>query len=238
MGGDVLCRTTARARNDVRVHALFGVAPAFYTTAHRQVAANQTAMASTESALDPRFVRVLRDLKRCFEAIEGQYAVIGGVAVVLNGYPRYTVDLDVLAMFDFTNLDDFLEMASAFGFEARIPDAVAFARRNYVFLLRHIETDLPVDIALAFTPFEQEIIRRANLVNIGETTISLLTPEDLLIMKCVSQRPIDLIDASELYKMYADQIDLRRVRYWVEQFAEALDEPDLWTRVEPFLQRE
>jgi len=28
------------------------------------------------------------------------------------------------------------------------------------------------------------------------------------------------------------------VRYWVEQFGEALDEPDLWARVEPFLQRE
>lgn len=185
-----------------------------------------------------RFVRVLNDLKCCFDAVGGQYAIIGGVAVVLNGYLRNTVDVDALAVFDFTRLDNFLTTANTFGFEARQPDAVAFARRNYVLMLYHAETGLPVDISMALTPFEQEAIRRARQANLGSGEIAVLTAEDLIIMKCVAQRPIDLIDASELYKMYADQIDLQRVRYWVEQFGEALDEPDLWARVEPFLQRE
>ncbi|MFN3690448.1 MAG: DUF6036 family nucleotidyltransferase [Fimbriimonadales bacterium] len=177
-------------------------------------------------------------MHRYFKAIGGQYAVMGGVAVVLNGYPRYTAHVDTLAMFDFTRLDEILETASAFGFEPRVEDATRFARQNYIFLVRHVETDVPVDIALAFTPLEQEIVRRANLIALEDIPISVLTPEDLLIMKCVSQRPIDLADISELYKIYADQIDLQRVRYWVEQFGAALEEPDLWARVQPFLTRD
>lgn len=66
----------------------------------------------------------------------------------------------------------------------------------------------------------------------------MASPEDLLIMKCVAHRPIDEIDVRELYQLYADQIDLQRVRYWVEQFAEALEEPDLWAKVEPLLRKE
>ncbi len=183
-------------------------------------------------------MRTLEDLKRCMEALGVPYAIIGGIAVVLNGYLRSTVDVDALAEIDFTRIEEFMQTVGYYGFEARVTDAVAFARRNYVLLLRHRETGLPVDLSFAFTPYEQEAISRAHIIDLEMTKVPVATPEDLLIMKCVAQRPVDLVDISELYRRYADQVDLDRVRYWVEQFGEALEEPDLWTRVEPLLQRE
>lgn len=195
-------------------------------------------MAPTEFEQPRQFAHVLSDLKSAMEAAGGQYAVIGGVAVVLSGYLRNTVDLDAIAVFDFTRIDEFAATLQQHGFELGIPDAVAFARRNYVLKLVHHETGVPVDIAFAFTPFEQEAIAKSRLVNLETGSYAVASPEDLLIMKCVAHRPIDEIDIREIYQLHADQIDLQRVRYWVEQFAEALEEPDLWAKVEPLLQKE
>lgn len=192
-------------------------------------------MATNEPAIQPEFLRVLGDLEQVIDATGGRVAVIGGVAVVLNGYLRNTVDVDAIVEIDFTQLESFMSTASSFGFEARIPDAVEFARRYYVLQLRHSPTFLPVDLSLALTPFEREAISRGRIAELEGVSITVLVPEDLLIMKCVAQRPIDLIDVVELYKLHSQQIDLKRIRYWVEEFGEALDEPDLWSRVESLL---
>lgn len=192
-------------------------------------------MATNEPAIQPEFLRVLSGLEHLIQATGGRLAVIGGVAVVLNGYLRNTVDVDAIVEIDFTHLENFISTASSFGFEARIPDAVEFARRYYVLQLRHLPTLLPVDLSLALTPFEREAISRGRTADLEGVSITVLVPEDLLIMKSVAQRPIDLIDVVELYKLHSQQIDLKRVRYWVEEFGEALDEPDLWSRVESLL---
>lgn len=195
-------------------------------------------MAPNASEQLRRFAHVLSDLKTAIESVGGHYAVIGGVAVVLNGYTRYTVDLDAIAVFDFTRIEEFAATLQQHGFELRTADAVAFARRHYVLKLVHRETGVPVDIAFAFTPFEQETIANARLAHLETGSFAIASPEDLLIMKCVAHRPIDEIDIRELYQLYGDQINLQRVRYWVEQFAEALEEPDLWAKVEPLLKQD
>lgn len=124
-------------------------------------------MAPKESELLRRFAATLSDLKHGMEAANAHYAVIGGVAVVLNGYLRATVDLDALALFDFTRIEDFVVTLQQHGFEPRDPDAVTFARRNYVLKLIHRETGVPVDISFAFTPFEQEAIANARLAQLN-----------------------------------------------------------------------
>ncbi|MEN3002541.1 MAG: nucleotidyl transferase AbiEii/AbiGii toxin family protein [Armatimonadota bacterium] len=195
-------------------------------------------MASEESGLSEAFLIALRDLKRLLRNTGCEGAIIGGVALGLQGYPRATHDVDLLLAAETIDLEQFITEAIQQGFEPRHPDTLEFARRNYVIRLTHAASQLPVDISLAYTPLELEIIRSSDQIALRDIIVSVARPEDLLIMKCIAQRPIDLIDISELYKMYADQINLQRVRYWVEQFAEALEEPDLWRRVEPFLKPE
>lgn len=156
----------------------------------------------------------------------------------LQGYPRATQDIDLLVEAEAMDLAQFIKQALQLGFEPRRPDLHEFAQRNYVIQLVHTRSQIPVDISLAYTPLELEIIHSRDEILIRGVVVPVARPEDLLIMKCIAQRPIDLGDISELYQMYADQIDLQRVRYWVEQFAEALEEPDLWARVEPLLKRE
>ncbi len=195
-------------------------------------------MANREPSLAEGFVRALEDLKRCMDAFGVSYAIIGGVAVVLHGYLRSTVDVDAIAEIDFPHIDEFIQIANQYGFETRIQDAQKFAQQNYILLLRHRNTGLPLDISFAFTPYEQEAIGKALSIRLGEVQVSVVNPEDLLIMKSVAQRPTDLLDILEIYRRYVNDIDLNRVRYWVEQFGEALDDPELWLRVEPYFRKD
>jgi hypothetical protein len=58
----------------------------------------------------------------------------------------------------------------------------------------------------------------------------LPTPEDLIIMKAVAHRPKDLGDIQAIAASHP-RLDTQRIQYWVEQFGEALDLPDLWKSI-------
>lgn len=195
-------------------------------------------MAPRKPDLNEAFLTALRDLMCLLHETQREGVIIGGVAVGLQGYPRATRDVDMLLAAEEMDLAQFIDRALQLGFEPRVPNLLDFARRNYVIKLVHRDSQVPVDISLAYTPLEMQIIREGDTIPVHGITIPVARPEDLLIMKCIAQRSIDLIDVHELYQLYGDQIDLQRVRYWVEQFAEALEEPDLWAKVEPLLQRD
>ena len=184
-------------------------------------------------ARESEFLVALYDLVQLLQGTRRSGVLIGGVAVGLLGYSRATADIDMIIEGTGIDLTDFLEQARTAGFEPRVADALEFARRTYVVPLKHTATGVPIDLSLAFTPFEHEAIANAVSVSLPTVSAPVAHPEDLVIMKCVAQRPIDRVDIQELYRIYASQIDLNRVRYWVEQFAEAFDDPDLWTRVAP-----
>ncbi len=48
------------------------------------------------TTLDPNLRIVLRDLTRTLDACGVRHAVVGGIAVVVYGWPRFTKDIDVL----------------------------------------------------------------------------------------------------------------------------------------------
>jgi len=50
-----------------------------------------------------------------------RYMVIGGVALGLSGYPRATLDLDLLVDFSEENLDKFLQVVNRMGYKPRGP---------------------------------------------------------------------------------------------------------------------
>ena len=55
-------------------------------------------------------------------------------------------------------------------------------------------------------------------------------PEDLIILKAVAHRPKDMADIQAIADSHPG-LDDGRIRFWVEQFGEALDTPDLWDMI-------
>jgi predicted nucleotidyltransferase len=153
--------------------------------------------------------------------------IIGGVAASLQGQARATEDVDALLRLDESTLDHFLDMAMAQGFKPRIPDAVSFARRSAVLLLEHEASRVGVDLTLCRLPFDSGAIDRARLIVMGDLQFSVVAPEDLIIMKAIAHRPQDFQDIRAVVRANP-QLDARRVRMQVQEFAKALDMPELW----------
>ncbi|MGB9723393.1 MAG: nucleotidyl transferase AbiEii/AbiGii toxin family protein [Chloroflexia bacterium] len=174
-------------------------------------------------------------LERLLARFGHRGVVIGGVAAALLGRPRLTADVDALLLLDMAELPRLLTAAAEEGLQPRIADAEAFARRNRVLLLRHQESAISVDISLGALPLEEEIVARSQVHRIGPLTVRLPTPEDLIILKAVAHRPQDLLDIQALIEAHPD-LDRQRIRRWIQEFAQALEMPGLWTDIAPWLE--
>jgi hypothetical protein len=102
-------------------------------------------------------------------------------------------------------------------------------------LLRHVETGIPIDISLGVLPVEVEAVERSIEYPLGELIIRLPTPEDLIILKAVAHRPKDLADIQAVIDNHPD-LDRARIKYWVKEFADTLEMPEIWDDVAVWLE--
>ncbi|HSB66285.1 MAG TPA: nucleotidyl transferase AbiEii/AbiGii toxin family protein [Anaerolineales bacterium] len=188
---------------------------------------------STPKSIAP-LLAPLQAIQTLLLKFNNQGVIIGGVAASLLGTPRFTVDLDAVILLSLEDIPKFLDEAARQGVEPRIPDALMFARKNRVLLMRHIASGMDMDISLGVLPFEIEMVERSHTIEISGIQLRLPTPEDLIIMKAVAHRTKDLDDILAIANSHPE-LDRDRVRYWVEQFAGALDLPNLWDEIAKYL---
>ena len=178
------------------------------------------------STSNPHLSNALQSLVEWLSGQKIPYVLIGGVAVSLLAKPRFTQDVDVAVSFDVDRLEELIASAAAYGLTPRRQDAVAFARRNRVLLLRHDATAISVDMSFIAMPFEEEMIASAQVAEIGGLQLRLPRPEDLIIMKTVAHRSQDMVDVEYLIET-CPTIDMTRVQQRLSEFAEVLEAPDL-----------
>jgi len=146
------------------------------------------------------------------------FVVVGGVAVVLQGHPRMTIDLDLVLDLDEANVRDAMEALTQHGLTPRLPvDAASFAdpavragwvrdRELQVFSL-HDPSDprREVDV-FAFEPIPFDELRgRARRVRIEGTEVLVASIADLIEMKRQAGRPQDLADIEALRAIARDR---------------------------------
>lgn len=177
----------------------------------------------------------LQALTELFRRFGCRGMVIGGIAVGLLGKPRFTADVDAVIFVDVDALPYFLKLAADVGIVPRISDALAFARRHRVLLLRHEKSAVHVDLSLGFLPFEVEAMERGRMFRVGDLSFRIPTPEDLVVFKAVAHRPRDIEDIRAVVASHPD-MDVARVEQLVRDFAEVLEMPELWEDIAPILQ--
>jgi hypothetical protein len=164
--------------------------------------------------------------------VEG--VIIGGLASSLLGRPRYTEDIDLLIL----NLDDclpeFIEKLKRFGIHPRIRDVEGFAKDSRVLLMRHESTGINIDISMGILPFEIEAVSRRLIKHALDTEIFLPSPEDLIIMKSISERAKDLEDIKAIV-IKNSSLDRERILRTVREFADTLEKEEIYNRIKGLL---
>lgn len=160
------------------------------------------------------------DFEAVFAALQSagvRYLVVGGVAVVLHGYPRFTADLDLVVALDRENALGLVDALTTLGYRPRAPvPAAAFAdaetrrlwiqEKNLTVLSfwspGHPATEIDVFVAEPF-PMEPALARSLRF-QVGEVTVPVASIPDLIFLKRQSARPKDLDDIQALEAILAE----------------------------------
>ncbi|RMF93129.1 MAG: hypothetical protein D6736_02245 [Nitrospinota bacterium] len=170
-------------------------------------------------------LRAAIEVARFLEEQEVRYFMIGGLALQHWGEPRLTRDVDVTVLVDPEDLESFVDRVLE-RFSPRIADTKPFALRHRVLLIA-TDQGVPVDISLGIPGYEEEAFARAVWVKFpaGEK-LRLVSPEDLIIHKCVAGRPRDAEDVESILIRQRLRVDLDTIRQWLEAFRPIIDTHD------------
>ena len=153
------------------------------------------------------FEELLADLDRA----NVRFVVVGGLAVVIQGYARLTADVDLVIDLDAANVRRTIEALVARGLRPLLPvNAFDFAdeaiRQEWVasknlevFSMRDERNPLLVVDLFAREPIPfDHLWSHADAVPLGGRTIRVASIEDLIRMKRLAGRPQDAIDIQRL----------------------------------------
>lgn len=133
------------------------------------------------------------------------FVVIGGVAVVVQGSPRFTRDLDISYATDAENLDRIGAVLVELGARLReidedlpfVPDGRTL-RATRMLTLATREGDVDLIAEPPGSPGYPSLKRKATRIELGDVTVLIASIDDLIAMKRATGRPQDLVDLEAL----------------------------------------
>lgn len=157
-----------------------------------------------------------------------EYAVMGGLAVRAYAIPRSTEDIDFTLSLDRRRLPElYSELETCEysipepyrkGWVDQLSEAVPL---KLVKLKRYVgEHAIDVDLFLAETPFQAEVLKRRRLADVEGRQLWLASPEDLVLLKLVADRPRDWIDIADVF-FTQGRLDETYMRRWAEELGVA-----------------
>ena len=163
----------------------------------------------------------LYDIVDVLEELHVPYVVMGGIAVRVHGIPRPTHDVDFTISLPRASLPQFFANATAKGFT--VPEAYEsgwvdqVSGMPLVKLRIYLESHgVDVDVFLAESNFQRSLLSRRKSHDYEGRGIAFVSPEDLILLKLVANRPRDLIDVGDVLFVQG-QLEEAYLRHWADE---------------------
>jgi hypothetical protein len=145
--------------------------------------------------------RLLRHLVQA----DVDFVVIGGVAVIVQGSPRFTKDLDICYATDPANLDRLGALLVKLGAQLRgveedlpfVPDGRTLAYAQMLTLSTR-DGDINLLVDPDGSPGYAALRRKASRIELDGITVPVASIENMIAMKSAAGRPQDLVDLESL----------------------------------------
>ena len=139
----------------------------------------------------------------CFERSKIDYALCGGLAVVVYGYPRMTKDIDILirpeelnhAREELAKIEYDLE-AGMFRYNQGTSKESQMYRVS-----RAVDCELTTLDLMLVSPVFEKVWADREVIQLGSRSLRIVSKQGLLIMKEVAGRPQDIADIDALRRM-------------------------------------
>src|SRR5262249_25837756 len=148
-------------------------------------------------------------------------ALMGGFAVRIYALPRPTFDVDFTIAFPRARLSELNQRLEQLGYV--IPEA---QRQGWIdsvkglpvvkFQLLHGDRSIDVDVFLAETAFQQELLRRRQEHEAEGWRAWYVSVEDLILLKLLADRPKDQLDVADILLVQGTP-DVAYLRTWAER---------------------
>jgi predicted nucleotidyltransferase len=175
--------------------------------------------------METRLESAIRKVIRFLDDHQYRYALIGGIALAQWGVVRATYDVDIKVVAPHL---DYAAVRQAI--RSTFPEPARQELPRNPFIVAISVNDIIVDLLLALPGYEELIIERAVLRDLGGWQAWICTAEDLIIQKVVAGRDKDWLDVEALLIEQRHRLDEAYTEGWLHQFADALENPDLLPR--------
>lgn len=162
-------------------------------------------------------MKLMNYYKEIFSALEKddiKYLIVGGVAVNLYGYTRFTGDIDILLSLTEENLQKLDEVMKKLGYVERLPvsvfDLADQDKLNLYINEKNLKAytyfsdqglRLSLDIIVNESKEFDSFYDRSNVVEAWELELPVVALDDLIDMKKDAARDKDLLDLEALLKL-------------------------------------
>lgn len=173
-------------------------------------------------SLDQLFVKAHNLLSKT----KTPYLLIGGLAAGVMGQPRFTQDADFLVFISRSKLRRFLSFARQEGFEVDKQEVERSVRERGVF-------SLPLgkyhaDFVINALRFGKSALRRAITLKFFGRDVSFPTPEDLILIKLIAGRELDIIDARSIYARHQKTLDQKYIFGQAQEICDETEDMRVW----------
>lgn len=155
--------------------------------------------------------------RKIFEAFQKEkidYLIVGGVAVNLYGYNRFTGDIDILLSLTSENLEKIDKLMGKLGYTERLPVKVkelgdrkkleAFIEKKnlkaYTFVSKEnppLDIDIIVQESMDFLKYS----KKKTTIAVWDLELPVIDMDDLIRMKKTANRDKDRLDVEALLKL-------------------------------------
>lgn len=170
----------------------------------------------------------MKDLKKSLEELCGlferlgiSYAVMGGIAIRAYGIPRPTHDIDFTLAIERENLPSLFKAVSDLGYT--VPEGYTGGWVDQVAGMPLVKcrfymagNGIDIDIFLAESAFQKELLSRRRRESVDDYVLWLVSPEDLILLKLLANRPRDIADIGDVL-FTQGQLDEAYMRTWANQ---------------------
>jgi hypothetical protein len=192
------------------------------------------AMSDENNPLADELIRAVELLVEVFTARSIRYALVGGLATMMRGRPRFTQDVDILLDVPQLVLPGLLADLADRGF---VLDTITVIRE---FVREHLTAfrfgNVRIDWLKPVLPLYNRTLADASVLTWTEGhSIRVATAEGLILTKMVAFRPQDQADIVTLLAANRDEINVALIRN--EWAPYAATEPDRTTWLEAAIAR-
>jgi predicted nucleotidyltransferase len=171
------------------------------------------------SPLPPGLQSLLANVLADLSTLSVPHCLIGAAALGAWGRPRATHDLDLLLLVDQAAKERLIARLSSSGITVnhRWQAANPMAETRVTRFVSQRHPDYPLDLIYASDRHEREALTRTRSVQLHGLLVSVVSPEDLMILKLKAGRPTDFDDVISIVKNPRLHLDLPYLWNWADR---------------------